>query len=150
AALLPSIAAESIQERLMELGVVGPRFEAHLATVEESLGSTQANTYAQVLEDLGRLLGFLASRPDGSGAPDCVWSLERQAFIAFEAKTQETPEGSISLATVRQAQSHLDWLRAKEEPPAGAQTKSIIVTPRTTLAKSAAVSADGLVFLHVG
>jgi hypothetical protein len=78
-----------------------------------------------------------------------VWSLDNEIFIVFETKPEETPDDPISVNTCRQAQGHEKWLREQPMIPGNAKVTTIVVSPRSVLAKEALPHADNLFYLPI-
>jgi hypothetical protein len=97
-------------EVLAGLGLRGSKFERHLAEIETQLAGRDAAAYELGLRGLGELLGFEAIRPSGQATPDSAWR-DDIAWLVWEAKTEEDPEGPIPVSDVRQAGSHVAWVQ---------------------------------------
>ena len=78
-----------------------------------------------------------------------MWSLDNEIFIVFETKPEETPDDPISVKTCRQAQGHEKWLREQPMIPGNVKVTTIVVSPRTVLAKEALPHADNLFYLPI-
>ena len=63
----------AFDELLDQYGHTGVRFQQHCNKVAEQLQSNHHNAFLEGLEKVGNLLGYTASRPSYSGAPDGVW-----------------------------------------------------------------------------
>jgi hypothetical protein len=101
------------------------------------------------LEVLGNLLGFDASRSTANDAPDGVRLLSDKLAVAFEARSDETPGDSISLKTVRQANSQPAWVRNNRRIASDADVFTVVVTPRSTIDEGAQQNASDRFHLHV-
>ena len=136
--------AEAIESRLQQVGVAGPAFEHEAQLLLDQLQSADAKTFEQGLERLGQWLGVSAIRPQGQGVPDGIWSFADKAIIAFEAKSEEQPNGPISLDTAREASGHINWVRAKMRVPDEIPTCTVILSDRTTVSDVALPNAAEL------
>lgn len=63
------------------------------------LSQASASRYEQALVTLGTLLGAESVKPPGQGRADAVW-VWPQMWVTLEAKTEQTPEGAISIRSV--------------------------------------------------
>jgi hypothetical protein len=133
---------ERAADLLRELGIRGSRFETHLQKLDEKLGSDVAPAFEQGLELLGALLGFEALRPSGQAAPDSAWRDDSRLWLVFEAKTEERADVPLSADTVRQANTHQDWLANVEGWSSPDEAVTVIIAHRTT-AHEAAIPIAG-------
>lgn len=139
---------ENVSRRLRHLGLYGPRFERFIAQLLEQIAATDSTSFELGLEKLGDLLGFEARRPTDEGGPDGVWMLSDKIAIAFEAKSDETADGAISLNTVRQANSHPVWVKDHCPVASDAEIFTMVVTPRTTIDERAQRIVDNVFYVH--
>ncbi|MFQ5910274.1 MAG: hypothetical protein ACE5IJ_06080, partial [Thermoplasmata archaeon] len=101
------------------------------------------------LVELGRFLGFSSWKPGSTAAPDCVWQLgDRLAFL-LEGKSEESPEGGVSVQNCRQAAGHLRWAESESRLEGVASRFSILVSPKSTIDPEAVPHAQGLYFWGV-
>jgi len=145
-----AVSIENISRRLKRLGLYGPRFERFIAQLLEQLAETDSTSFEIGLQKVGELLGFDAIRPTDEGGPDGVWMLSDKIAIAFEAKSDETPDGAISLKTVRQANSHPVWVKDHCRVASDADIFTVVVTPRTTIDERAQRIVDNVFYVHAG
>lgn len=103
---LTVLAAENVARRLQELGFAGPRFEVQMSLLKTQLSARDHNAFHAGLALLGDLLGFMTSRPDGTGSPDVIWRLEPEVAVVWEAKSQAGDGEAVSLSTARQCVGH--------------------------------------------
>ena len=141
--------AEAVYDRLEELGFVGPHFEQQISAFELNLASTAAKTFEPALSLLGRLLGWDACKPEGDARPDSVWVLGDQFAIAFEAKSEERPEGGVSIRTVRQALTHASTVRNERVVASNGDIVVVVASPRTKIDAAAADLAGDLRYLQL-
>jgi hypothetical protein len=94
-------------DRWDELVEKYPHFKGRFLKWQAALKAYLDGTHGQVceaLQTLGHLLGFIATRPPGSGVADGLW-VGRDHVITLEAKIDVNRE-SVSLADVNQADGH--------------------------------------------
>ena len=127
-------ASEAIERRLQQVGVAGAGFESEAQNMINLLDSADSTPFEQGLERLGLWLGISAVRPSGSGVPDGVWTFSEETILAFEAKSNESPEGMISLSTAREAQGHINWIVTNMQALNSASVLAVVVSDRTTVA----------------
>ncbi len=120
------------------------KFERVMQEVTESLESDQARDFERGLALLGTLLGFESCRPDGQAEPDGVWRNQARWWFLFEAKTEESPDGSTSVETVRQALTHHDWVTGNMDWEGPESSMTVLVTHRRKLDAVAATLAGDL------
>ena len=137
-------AAESIENRIRQMGITGAGFEKEAEALIELVDSDEAKAFEQGLEKLGFWLGFNTVRSTGQGMPDGVWTFHEGMVVAFEAKTEEQLTGPISLRTAREAQGHVNWVRANMPVSDSTQILTVVVSNRTTVSKEAVPNAEGL------
>jgi hypothetical protein len=142
-------ACERVFAQLADAGFSGRGFERDVDEIQEQLGGTDSTAYELGLKALGRWLGFDSERPPGSGTPDGVWLLTPEQGICFEAKSSETPNDPISLDTVRQAATHVAWVKQNRTVSANVDLATVIVSPRTSLSSDAVHAASYLYYAHV-
>lgn len=128
-----TVALEAASANLIQLGLVGTKFDKVTGEIEIQLAQKDSTQFELGLQGLGRLLGWDASRPDEMGAPDGVWLLADEIVLLFEAKTDEDPAGRISKATLTQARGHHDWSKAKLTMKATSLIAVVVVSPRRHL-----------------
>ena len=126
-------------EFLEQYGATGSRFERRCNRIAELLQSDKHNAYQEGLEELGKLLGYSARRPDYSGAPDCFWKGSfggTREIVTFEAKVEHSSENALSLSDVGQANNQLAAATTKYGPQ-GFVVRAIIVTHLSELGPGA-------------
>ena len=138
------LAAERIERRIHHIGVAGAGFDREAKTMIDQLDSIDAKTFEQGLERLGAWLGVEALRPTDKGVPDGVWVFADETVVTFEAKSMEHQERPISLNTARQARGHIKWVEHELQVPDATAIPAVIITDRTTVAKEALPSTQGL------
>jgi len=141
-------ATENIRATLSEWGTVGTRFEREVEQVLANLQATDYREFHRGLKTLGEMLGFRAELPDSDGDPDCIWSIGSEIYIAHEAKSDHTPNDSIGINDIRQAQSHEDWVRSHRTCNESTRVLPVIESPRIMVSKKAVVYAKSLCHVH--
>lgn len=139
-----TVDAEAISALLTEWHLVGPRFEHQLNTARQNILSAAAKSFETGLATLGKMLGYKARTWNENGAPDGLWILNNDISIVFEAKSDEDEDEPISLKTVRQAGSHANWVRNRNEISPGTTTHTVLITPRTNIRKDAQTSTNDI------
>ena len=142
-------AAEAIERRIHQIGVVGAGFESEAKVMAEQLDDAEATPFEQGLERLGLWLGIDATRPSGAGVPDGVWSFSEEAVIALEAKSGEKPAGPISLATAREAQGHINWVESNLQVPSETPISAVVISDREIVAYEALPNAQELFVVNL-
>lgn len=137
-------AVEGIEAQLLQAGVVGERFEKDIQTFLELIDNDDARQFENGLRILGGWFGFDASRPGGQGDPDGIWRLADLLIVAFEAKTEESSEGPISVRTAREAQGHLNWVNSNLDPASNSEVIGVVISSRSKIAKEALPHCENL------
>ncbi|MCG8448228.1 MAG: hypothetical protein MI725_01445, partial [Pirellulales bacterium] len=137
-------AAEAIEARIQQVGVVGAAFEHEAQDLVDKLGSADWKTFEQGLERLGKWLGVDARRPAGEGVPDGVWSFSATKVVGFEAKSNEQASGAISVSTARQTKGHIDWIKTHMPELASAPISAVLISDRTTRTSEAIAHSEGV------
>lgn len=143
------IAAESINTYLTNLGMVGKKFDKLMTENSTLIEATSATRFDRGLTELGKMLGFDAIQPKGSGVPDSVWRLGSEYVLLFECKSDEAPSDGISITTCRQSHGHQDWQKANPFFTQSATMVTIVISPRKYINKDALPHAAGLFYQHV-
>ena len=145
---LTALAVQNVRDKLTEWGVAGGRFEREVQQATADLKATEYKQYHRGLKALGEMLGFDAEIPESDADPDCVWSMEDEIHIVHEAKSDHTPEDPIGVNDVRQAQSHVNWIKANRTCTKNTRIVAVIESPRTTVAQKALPHAKLLCHCH--
>jgi hypothetical protein len=127
------------------------RFDETVAQMRDNVASSQPTVFHQGLATLGEALGFEVWRDDKSAAcPDVAWRDDDRLWLLFEAKTLQEPELLLAANDVRQANSHDNWMEARQKwTPRPAELITAVVSPRNTLGAAADVVADrDVVLVH--
>lgn len=128
------------------MGFNGKKFDQRTEELLNFVGQRGTSAFERGLGLLGGLLGFDAMRPNKEGDPDGVWLLTDRLAVVLEAKGEETPEHAVSLATVRQAVTHLNWVRNRCRVSSAAERQRAR-DPRETTGDGEARNAGDL---HLG
>lgn len=142
-------ALERVLNALERLGLHGKKFEEAVTECTRQLRATDAKQFEMGLENLGKLIGFDAIRPNEDAAPDGIWKLGEHFGLVFEAKSDQSPDGPVSLTDVRQARTHAEWVRSKQLLGEAAELVTLVVTPRRTIDDNAKTSAGDLRYFHI-
>lgn len=124
-------------DRLLDL-YTGPtrspaKFSENVAKMLSGLAQVEAAKYEAALVALGRFAGADSFKPPGKGRSDAAW-VWQDCWVTVEAKSEQKPEGLLSMEYVRQTNTQLDSLaadRGEEQAPDG--SVSVIVTPRPAI-----------------
>ncbi|HKP89475.1 MAG TPA: DEAD/DEAH box helicase [Thermoleophilaceae bacterium] len=133
---------------LRRLGIRGRRFEDKVSAISNRLAGTHATEYELGLLELGTLLGFDAARPNAEADPDVAWRDGTDIWIVFEAKTEESEEGPLSVSDVRQAETHLRWVERELAWETPERAILAIVCPKTTIHDAAKTIAGEQRLVH--
>ncbi|MBI3850443.1 MAG: DEAD/DEAH box helicase [Verrucomicrobia bacterium] len=141
---LTPLAVETTRRHLIELGLTGQRFDQQMKLLLEEIMSKDHDTFQRGLKSLGDLLGFDSDAPDSTADPDCVWSIGDKLHIAHEVKVEHSPGDEIGANDVRQAASHVNWVKAHRPCSADCEVVCIIESPRQTVEAGAIPHAGNL------
>lgn len=136
---------------LAKLGHVGTQFGRRVRHVKDEVGSDAATRFERGLDSLGELLGFTVERGIGAqnAAPDSVWHIGHEVFIAWEAESEGKPESSVAVSKVRQARGHVDWVLDRYKLQNADNVHVILTTPKTTLDAEARKFCGGVLHITV-
>ncbi len=143
-------ASEKIERRVQQFGVVGAAFENEVQEMIDLLDSEDATPFERGLEHLGLWLGYSAVRPPGTGVPDGVWPFAEDAIVSLEAKSNESPDGPISLRTAREARAHINWVKSNMRSTDTTSLFTVILTDRTTISADAVPNTEALYVVSLG
>lgn len=107
-----------------------PKFERLRARVAGYLATGSHAEFQEGLEELGRLLGFQAIRPRGSGATDARWSWTeggQRQMLVLEAKVEHVEHNALAVGDVDQTSGQLTAAR-NEHGPRGVVCRAAIVS----------------------
>jgi hypothetical protein len=138
-------ALDGAVSHFIDIGTGARKFERLASEVEELLGQTAAGPFEQGLEKLGYLLGFESERFADDAAPDCLWRVP-SLWIAWEAKSDESPDGGISVRTIRQANTHLRWCSDHHGLPIPDGSFAMVASPRRSAEPEAEAVANEELF----
>lgn len=134
-------AAERVQTRLRRIGFYGKGLTRRAAQLHKLLSGTDSTDWEVGLTQLGCLLGFDASHPRGQNEPDSVWVASESVAFAWEAKSDEDPDGAVGARTAQQAGGHEAWVRANTPVADEAGVMVFLVSDRHRLGEGADVHA---------
>lgn len=147
---MEALSVEGIVDVLTDLGASGPKFQQQLEEVDRLLHSKDPASFDLGLKELGGLLGFDAWNPTSEAEPDCVWMLDAKLALLLEGKSDESPDGPISVADCRQTSGHLNWAKSNTKLKDCETTLAVLVTPRKLVDPKALPHAKNLYALHIG
>jgi hypothetical protein len=136
-----------IQSLLGGWRLQGGRYAKKITTIEEYINDKESTPFEQGLEALGRMLGARTYRWNEEGAPDGLWVFGDWHAFVFEAKTNERPEGGISLADVRQAATHEQRVRTDKLIPGFMPCSTVIISPKQKIHKIAVIHAGDITYV---
>lgn len=87
------------------------RFEEKAKSILEGLNSDDGNIFEKAHLELGIMLGYDANNIDSSAAPDPYWIINDNLCIVAEDKIYENDEKKIPVEDVRQAKTHIEWIK---------------------------------------
>jgi hypothetical protein len=137
----------ALKRLLEQMGRLGTKCKKALAEHRTLIQAKESKSFEQGLEMLGRLLGAEAKRFTEDGAPDGFWRFGDWHAFVFEAKTDESKHGGISLNTVRQAATHEQAVRSKKLLPDYVPCSTVVISPRTAIDKLALPSAGEMLYV---
>lgn len=113
------------------------------ARLDADLRSSSHDRFASALAELGKLLGYTATRPRYGAATDCLWrgifGNWREA-VTWEAKIEQGAKASVDAHAIGQANNQRN--RAETElGPSGYRVRGTVVTHMQRIEPSAASSA---------
>jgi hypothetical protein len=106
------------------------KFERYRARIATMLASGTHAEFQEGMQELGRLLGFDAVRPRGSGATDVRWDWAeggQRQLLVWEAKIDHAEHNALSVSAVDQANGQLTAARG-EYGPRGVVCRGAIVS----------------------
>lgn len=140
-------AARRILAALPRLGRAGS-FDGEISRMRAQLLATEASPYEEALVFLGTLLGAESSGNRGAtAAPDASWVFDTISWVGWEAKSNAETAGELGAGDVRQAGSHLRYIRAERDEAIPSDSVTFLMTPQTRVHPSAKAVAEDHVFL---
>jgi hypothetical protein len=126
----------------------GRKFTAIAQSVTDGLGQASAAPYEVALASLGELAGAtVLQRTGGDAEPDAVWMFGAHLWAGFEAKTECSPDGEISVGIVRQAGGHINYAAASVGAAIPPGSFTVIISPQDHVQRAAVAVADERVYL---
>jgi hypothetical protein len=143
---LDAEAARQIVSYLPKIGRAS--FDDEVARMRAQLLANEAAPYEEALVFLGSLLGAMSSGNNGAtAAPDASWVFDSLSWIGWEAKSNADAAGELGAGDVRQAGSHLRYIRTERSEAIPSQSITFLMTPQTRVHPSARAVAEDHVFL---
>jgi hypothetical protein len=124
-----------ISNLLEQWKIVGGNYPKQVSKVQNSIENKEAKVFEKGLNLLGQMLGANTHQWADDGAPDGLWIFDDWCAFVFEAKTNESPDGGISLDTVTQARRHEERVRADKLIPSFMPCFTVVISPRTSIHK---------------
>lgn len=108
------------------------RVEALLANLTPAPVAGSHKSFEQAVQDLGRMLGFVAQRPDNEYrvGPDNLWATGNDHYIVIECKSEATA-AKASRDDLEQLSHSMDWFDDKYTEPRYTATPIMIHPART-------------------
>jgi hypothetical protein len=133
--------------QMVQHGLKLAKVEGRFDSIDQGLVSVEHTRSEPAITELGTMLGSEAKKPRGQGRADSIWCWGQRIWIAVEAKTEQHPEGEISLENVRQANTQLALHADDLGVPLPDQIADLIVSPRVRFAAEAVPAAEQHVYL---
>ncbi|ORV80839.1 hypothetical protein AWC11_27660 [Mycobacterium interjectum] len=143
-ALVDLKAAERIQNKLRRIGFHGNGMNKQAELLTERLQGISSTPWEEGTTQLGQLLGFDAHHPGGTNDPDSVWVADDTLAFAWEAKSEEKPDGEVGATTATQTAGHAEWVRGRNLVGESAQVPTFLVSDRTRLGEGADVHCGNI------
>jgi len=125
------------------------KFEKRAKEILESLSSADGNKFEDGHTQLGKLLGYISSNPDGSAEPDPYWIINSSYCIVSEDKIYESSDKPIPPKHVKQASGHEKWIRNKIDfLSSDATIITMIVSNSDKIESSAVVFSDNIYYVN--
>lgn len=86
------------------------RLEKQLSFIGENIASRVATDFEEAQKRLGLILGYYADNHESTAAPDPWWIVGEDLCIVFEDKTDGDDNSPVSVAKIRQATLHPNWI----------------------------------------
>lgn len=136
----------TFDDLLEKLGSTGTRFERWSQRINAQLTSESHDAYREGLENLGKTLGYHASRPRHRAATDCWWRGvfgNTKEVVTFEAKIEHIPSHEVVPSHIGQAHNQLARAEA-EYRPHNYTVRGTIVTHLESIDSDAEASAGSI------
>lgn len=136
-----------VNSLLQKWRIIGSSFARKVSETQNDIENNDAKIFERGLATLGKMLGASSHQWTDDGAPDGLWIFGNWHAFVFEAKTDENPEGGISLDTVRQSRTHEQRVRADKLIPAFVPCSTIVISPRATVHNLATSHIEDIAYL---
>lgn len=87
------------------------KFEEKLKSIQEGLNSEDGSEFEKAHFDLGLLYGLKSFNQEEPGDPDPIWVIGEKFCIVSEDKILESCEKELSISNIRQAATHINWIK---------------------------------------
>ena len=146
----PNQLITTFDEMLEKYGTTGNKFEKWCEKMNALLQSTSHAQYQEGLEELGKVLGYHASRPRYQASTDCRWrgvfGNHREVFT-FEAKVEHDSGHEITATHIGQAHNQVTRALSEYEPQ-GYIIRGTVVTHLSSITEDAEASAGPIKILQ--
>lgn len=142
----PFVVIQEFDEILEKLGNRGTRFQGWIERVTSMLDSGSHGQYQEGLSELGKTLGYSATRPNYTASTDCRWRGifgNMREVVTFEAKIEHRDGSFVTSTHVGQGHNQLNRALA-EYGSKGYTIRGTLVTHLTEIDKSAESSLGQL------
>lgn len=141
---------EGLETELESHGTANDRrFEAAVANIVAGISQNSSKRFEVAHENLGRLLGFDAARVEADAAPDCWWTISDELCIVFEDHSDANSDATLGATKVRQAASHVDWIRHNVSALKKATIFTVLISPATKIEKHAIPYAKDVLYWNL-
>ena len=89
------------------------KLEKKIIEITNGLTNAKGEAFETAYEELGKILGYDAFNPKGSGDPDPYWIIDDEICIVSEDKIYENVDKAIPLDHISQANRHKTWVKEK-------------------------------------
>lgn len=143
---------ENIEKIILSTSRIGiNKFYDELNDVLHLLNNSNGEKFEQGHEKLGKLLGYRTLNPGGDAEPDPIWILNDKFCIVSEDKIYNSSSKKIPTKHVRQAGSHVNWIKnnaAKLSMEKEPDSITVFITNSDDIDKSAAIHGNNVFYLN--
>lgn len=142
---------ENIEKTILKFSKVSiNKFYDELKHMLDLLNDSDSN-FEKGHELLGGLLGYRTFNPKGDGDPDPIWILNDKFCIVAEDKIYDSPDKKIPARHVRQAGSHVNWIKNHADTLSINKEATCIttfITNSNQIDESASIHGDNVYYLN--
>lgn len=124
--------------------------QTEMDQAKAALAQPAAKPYESALKVLGTYLGASESFDAGGAqaAPDSTWIFGDKLWVCWEAKSEAAATSEISTRYVREANSHLDFVKGKRSEAIPVGSVTCFATPQRRIDNNAkAICSDNIFYL---